>query len=119
VRGAGEDVGAQPQREALAASGGARDVMGAAGGVEYTGLRIFAKEVPLRLGGRYSQLPFRWTGSAEFPNERAVTAGLGYRLGGRAAMFDAAAERGWRGGETAGIDEPYWRLSFSLPVLGR
>jgi hypothetical protein len=105
--------------DALSASGGARNVLGGAAGVEYSGFRMFSKVVPLRLGGRYTQLPFRWTGNVEFPNERALTAGLGYRLGGGAAMLDAAAERGWRGAAAAGIDESYWRLSFSLQVLGR
>jgi hypothetical protein len=104
----------------LAAGGGARDAAGVAGGVEYTGFQLFRKAVPLRLGGRFEQLPFRWTGSnAEFPNERAVTGGVGWRFAGRGAQIDAAAERGWRGGAAAGIDEPYWRFSFSLQVLGR
>ncbi|HYH82187.1 MAG TPA: hypothetical protein VEX86_20430, partial [Longimicrobium sp.] len=70
-------------------------------------------------GARYGQLPFRWTGTAEFPNERAVTAGFGLGFGGGAALIDASAERGWRGGSAAGVDEPYWRFSFSLQVLGR
>jgi hypothetical protein len=103
----------------LSASGGARDAASVAGGVEYTGLSLLRKTMPLRLGARYGQLPFRWTGTAEFPNERAVTAGLGLGLGGGAALLAASAERGWRGGAAAGVDEPYWRFSFSLRVLGR
>jgi hypothetical protein len=103
----------------LSASGGARDAAAVAGGVEYTGFSVFRKTLPLRLGGRYGQLPFRWTGTADFPTERAVTAGLGFGLGGGAALLDASAERGWRGGAAAGVDEPYWRFSFSLRVLGR
>ena len=75
--------------------------------------------LPLRIGGRYEQLPFRWTSTAEFPNERAVTAGLGFGFNGGAALIDASAERGWRGGTAAGVDEPYWRFSFSLSILGR
>jgi hypothetical protein len=103
----------------LAASGGARDAAAVAGGVEYTGFSLFRKSMPLRLGGRFAQLPFRWAGTAEFPTERAVTAGLGLGLGAGAALLDASAERGWRGGASAGFDEPYWRFSFSLRVLGR
>ncbi|MFL5383438.1 MAG: hypothetical protein ACJ8GN_13045 [Longimicrobiaceae bacterium] len=103
----------------LAASGGARDAMAVAGGVEYLGVSLFRKTLPLRLGARYGQLPFRWTPSSEFPNERAVTGGLGLGFGGGAALFDASAERGWRGGAAAGVDEPYWRFSFSLRILGR
>jgi hypothetical protein len=105
--------------DALAGSGGARDLTGFAGGVEYGGLRAFNKEIPLRVGGHYTQLPFRWSGAAAFPTERAVSAGLGYGFGRGTAMFDAAAERGTRGGSGAGIDEPYWRFSFSLRLLGR
>jgi hypothetical protein len=103
----------------LSASGGARDATAVAGGVEYTGLTLGRKVLPLRLGGRYEQLPFRWTSTAEFPNERAVTAGLGFGFNGGAALIDAAAERGWRGGTAAGVDEPYWRFSFSISILGR
>jgi hypothetical protein len=103
----------------LSASGGARDAAAVAGGVEYTGFSLFRKTLPLRLGGRYGQLPFRWAGTVDFPTERAVTAGLGFGLGGGAALLDASAERGWRGGAAAGVDEPYWRFSFSLRVLGR
>jgi hypothetical protein len=105
--------------ELTAASGGARDAAAVAGGGEYTGLSLFRKAMPVRLGARYGQLPFRWSSTAEFPTERAVTAGLGLGLGGGAASLDASAERGWRGGAAAGVDEPYWRFSFSVRVLGR
>jgi hypothetical protein len=105
--------------ELSAASGGARDAAAVAGGVEYTGLNLFRKAMPVRLGARYGQLPFRWTPTAAFPTERAVSAGFGLGLGGGAASLDASAERGWRGGASAGVDEPYWRFSFSLRVLGR
>jgi hypothetical protein len=104
----------------LATTGGARDAAGVSAGVEYQGVQLFRKMLPLRLGGRYEQLPFRWTGSGTaFPNERAITGGLGWRFAGRAAAFDIAGERGWRGGSAAGIDEPYWRFAFSIQVLGR
>lgn len=105
--------------ELAAGSGGARDAMGVSAGLEYVGFSFFRKPLPLRLGGRYAQLPFRWQGAAEFPNERAVTGGLGLSFSGGAALIDASAERGWRGGASAGVDEPYWRFSFSLRILGR
>lgn len=105
--------------ELAAGSGGARDAAGGAVGVEYTGLSFFRKPLPLRLGARYAQLPFRWQGAAEFPNERAVTGGLGLSFTGGAALIDMSAERGWRGGASAGVEEPYWRFSFSLRILGR
>ncbi|HEX9936316.1 MAG TPA: hypothetical protein VGB15_04315 [Longimicrobium sp.] len=101
-------------------TGGARDASSVTGGVEYTGLTFARKTVPLRLGARFAQLPFRWSGAeTAYPNERAVSAGAGWSFGGRAALIDVAAERGWRGGSSAGIDEPYWRFSLSFQVLGR
>jgi len=103
----------------LVASGGARDATAFSAGLEYTGLGLFRKTTPVRLGARYAQLPFRWAGAAEFPTERAVTGGLGFSFGGGAAQIDGSAERGWRGGASAGVDEPYWRFSVSLRVLGR
>jgi len=104
----------------LSSTGGARDAASVAAGVEYQGFQLFRKVLPLRLGGRYAQLPFRWTGTdPAFPNERAITAGLGWRFAGRAAAIDIGGEKGWRGGSAAGIDEPYWRLAFSIQVLGR
>jgi hypothetical protein len=40
-------------------------------------------------------------------------------LGGGAASVDLSGERGWRGGDSAGIDESFWRVSLSLSLLGR
>lgn len=119
VVASGRWAGWSAANDELASVGGARDALAVAGGVEYLGVSLFRKALPLRLGARYGQLPFRWTTTAAFPNERAVTAGLGTSFGGGAALFDASAERGWRGGAAAGVDEPYWRFSFSLHVLGR
>lgn len=109
----------------LAASGGARDAFSGAGGVEYEGLRFAGRVIPLRLGARYAQLPFRWEGAAggdnDFPTERAVTAGLGTRFtsAGGIALVDVAGERGWRGGDAAGFDESFWRISLTLSLLAR
>jgi len=107
--------------ELTAESGGARDALSASLGVEYEGVRLLGRPLPLRLGARYTQLPFRWglEGDTEFPEERALSAGAGLRLAGGLARLDAAAERGQRGGGSAGFEEPFWRFSFSLSVLGR
>jgi hypothetical protein len=115
-------VGWSGADDELSGSGGARDALSASLGVEYDGFNLFGRPVPLRLGGRYTQLPFRWEGvdsGNEFPEERALSAGAGLRLAGGLARLDAAAERGWRGGDAAGFEEPFWRFSFSLSVLGR
>ena len=104
----------------LAAVGGARDSWSLAGGVEWDGSREGRSSFPVRVGARYSALPFRWQGTgSDFPTEKALTAGLGGRLAGGAAMIDLAGERGWRGGSSAGLDERYWRLTASLTLLAR
>lgn len=98
---------------------GVRDAMQVAGGVEYDGLRLLGRPLPVRLGGRYTELPFRWSADAEFPDERAVTGGFGLLFGGGAAALELGGERGWRGGDSALVDESFWRVSLSLQLLGR
>lgn len=101
----------------LADSGGARDVMQATAGVELEGLNLIGRPLPVRLGARLTQLPFAWDDSGEYPEERALTAGLGVRFAGGAALLDVAGERGTRG--PASLDESFWRVSLSLSLLGR
>lgn len=106
----------------LAGSGGARDVMGASAGVEYGGLTLLRQAIPLRVGARWAQLPFRWGSVAagnDFPDERAATAGLGFRLAGGAALGDVAGEVGRRGSGSTGLEEDYWRVTVSLTLLAR
>ena len=100
--------------------GGARDALNLSGGVEYDGLTLLGQTLPLRLGARVARLPFRWAGTdTAFPDERALTAGIGARLGRGAAMLDAAVERGSRGGDAAGFEEPFWRGSLSVTLFAR
>jgi hypothetical protein len=98
---------------------GSQDAMQVSGGLEYEGIRFLGRPIPVRIGGRFAQLPFRWSADAEFPEERAVTGGLGVLFGGGAAAIELGGERGWRGGDAAGLEEAYWRLSLSLSLLGR
>jgi hypothetical protein len=104
---------------ALAGEAEARDTWAVAGGIEWEAVRIGPNVVPVRLGARHGLLPFRWNEGADWANERAVTLGTGVRLAGGAAALDAAVERGQRGGDPAGISESFWRMAFSLTVLGR
>ena len=99
--------------------GGARDVVQVSGGLEYEGLRLLGRPFPVRVGGRMAQLPFRWSAGDEFPQERAVTGGLGVLFSGGAAALEVSGERGWRGSDAAGLDESFWRFSLSLALLGR
>jgi hypothetical protein len=106
--------------EALAQQGGARDSWTVQGGLEWDGLLLRERPVPLRIGGRTGALPFRWDhGPGDFLNERALTVGGGVVLAGGATRTDLALEFGDRGGDTAGVEESYWRLALSVKVLGR
>jgi long-subunit fatty acid transport protein len=108
--------------EDLARVGGARDAWMVAGGVELGNTTAGVRSFPLRVGARYATLPFRWgpeSAGAAFPDEKALTAGLGARLAGGAAQVDLGGERGWRGGGDSVLDESYWRMTLSLTLLGR
>lgn len=96
----------------------AQDTWSVRGGIEWDALSLGARALPLRLGGRYQKLPFRAADPGDdWPTERAVTGGLGVRLGGGAAQLDLGVERGWRSAEQ--FDERYWRTLFTVRVLGR
>jgi hypothetical protein len=97
----------------------ARDVMQLSGGLEYDGLRFVGRPLPVRLGGRYAQLPFRFDPDAEFADERAVTGGVGIVFGAGAAALNLSGELGQRGDSSAGLVEDFWRVSLSLALLGR
>jgi hypothetical protein len=106
----------------LAAVGGAQDAWSLAGGLEYEGLQLRDRPLPLRLGGRYATLPFSWgrpDAPTGFPTERAVTGGLGILLAGGAARTDLSFEVGRRGGTDAGLNESFSRFVFSVTALGR
>lgn len=103
----------------LVSVGGGRDSWAAHGGIEYDGVQLAGRPLPLRLGGRFRQLPFRTDAGAEWVDERAITGGVGVVLGGGATSTDFAVERGWRGGAAAGVDERFWRLVLSVTVLGQ
>jgi hypothetical protein len=105
--------------EGLSQSGGARDVMHASGGLEYEGLRLAGRPLPVRVGARWTQLPFATNDAGEFPEERAITGGFGLILGGGAAAADLSAEWGTRDGPDALFSENFWRVSLSLSLLGR
>jgi hypothetical protein len=105
----------------LGAQGGAQDAWTVQGGLEWDGLTIRERPVPIRFGARNSALPFRWNpdAAAGWPTERALTMGAGVVLAGGATRSDFGLEFGNRGGEGAGIEESYWRFAFSVRVLGR
>lgn len=106
----------------LSGVGGARDAWSLRGGAEWDGLVLLDRAIPIRLGARTASLPFRWgsgTGDEEWIDERALTGGVGIVFAGGAMRTDLGVERGSRGGSAAGLDESFWRTTFSLVVLGR
>ncbi|HEY7767188.1 hypothetical protein, partial [Longimicrobium sp.] len=106
-------------QESLSESGGARDVMHASGGLEYEGLGLAGRPLPVRVGVRWTQLPFAAGEGGQFSEERAITGGFGLVLGGGAAAADLSAERGTRDGGDPLLSENFWRVSLSLSLLGR
>ena len=119
------------QRLLLAAAGGwkgwsptefrlrdtqAADVMWVGGGLEYVGVRLLKLPVPLRLGYRYTDLPF-YDRDYEQLKEQAVTFGFGVRVAGGRAAFDLGVELGSRGDlATTGTEESFQRFSLSLGI---
>jgi hypothetical protein len=105
----------------------ARDTWRAGGGLESTAARLRGRVMPIRLGGQWAQLP--WHGADEEPpSEWSAGMGLGLVLAGDdfgpLAQVDAGFERGGRSGlATAsfadGLQENFWRFTFSVSVFGR
>jgi hypothetical protein len=97
------------------------------GGVEYTALRLRDRPLPVRIGGQWAQLPFH--GAGEDPaREWSAGLGLGLRLAGDEfgplAQIDTGFERGGRSGLQSiafpdGLQETFWRMTFSVSVFGR
>ncbi|MQA91493.1 MAG: hypothetical protein GEU90_14920 [Gemmatimonas sp.] len=107
--------------EPLLQAGGARDAWTVGGGIEYEGLAIASRPLPLRLGARTGALPFRWNvaDAQGWAQERALTVGSGLVLAGGAVRTDVAFEFGNRDGANSGLDESFWRFDLSVRVLGR
>lgn len=101
-----------------------RDALRVGGGVEYQGVRSGARTYPIRLGGRWEQMPYHLEGETP-AEERAFGAGVGFRLGdpgNPAAVADLSLERAQRSGLAgAGVnslEERLWRFTFSLSLFG-
>ncbi|HEX2166398.1 MAG TPA: hypothetical protein VHG09_04075 [Longimicrobiales bacterium] len=102
------------------------ETMRVGGGIEYQGLRSGLRTYPVRLGGRWSQLPYHLEGETQ-PTEVGVSGGIGFRLGDPmdpAAVADFSVERAKRSGladgvVAGGVDEQLWRFTFSLSLFAR
>jgi hypothetical protein len=95
------------------------DVWWLGGGVEYSNLTLLGIPLPLRVGYRFSDLPFYETGFEQL-TESAFTFGFGTSFAGGASRFDLGMEVGKRGDlERTGSEESYTRFSISLSLLQR
>ena len=88
------------------------------GGVEWRGLSRGFRALPVRLGARWSDLPFRFGEKA--PRETLYSAGVGLELL-RAedvvlGALDLALERGNR--EAGDLSERFWRGTLTIRVAG-
>jgi hypothetical protein len=111
----------------------ARATWDVGGGLEFEELRTATRVFPLRVGFRYSQLPFRPLTAggieADPANEMVGSLGLGLRLAaddfGPLAVADVAVERGRRSGwgvnasSDTKLTENFWRISASISLFGR
>jgi hypothetical protein len=84
---AGDDLAAQGQPRS-------RDVWSVAVGAELDRARLRSRDVPLRVGYRWRQLPFPVDGAAL--DEHALSAGVGLDFAGGRATIDLGAETGSR-----------------------
>jgi hypothetical protein len=102
------------------------ETMRLGGGFEYQGLRSGLRTYPIRLGARWSQLPYHMEGESQ-ATEFGLSGGLGFRLGDPmdpAAVADFSVERATRSGlegaaVSDGVTEELWRFTFSLSLFAR
>ena len=98
------------------------------GGLEWLGLGNARRTYPIRLGAQVSDLPY-FTPGEEPAREVTFGGGVGFRLAadasGPLAVADMALERGERSGLASeingadGLNESFWRFTFSLALFGR
>jgi hypothetical protein len=92
----------------------AYDVLWAGGGVEYVGIELLGLNWPLRLGGRWAQMPFS-PQTALQSTEVSVAGGLGLVAKEGVAELSATFEIGKRGNLDQGqIEESFRRLTVSF-----
>jgi len=85
-------------------------------GVEYGGFGLGALDLPLRAGGRFTELPFFPRGRKQL-RETAFTFGIGGAVSGGRAGFDLGFEVGKRGElSTTGVEESFRRVTISITL---
>ena len=79
--------------------------------------RAGTANLPLRIGFTLQQWPYRQLG--ERIRDHRITVGTGVPLHQRRGHLDVALGYGWRGDDTRGVADRYWRLSISVAGLER
>lgn len=86
------------------------------GGLEWAGPRLGARNFPIRIGIRKSDLPFTFEG--EKPKENVLSGGIGLNLmppqSGLVGAVDLALEKGTR--DAGSLSESFWRATVTFRV---
>ena len=94
----------------------ARDVTWGGAGLEFGGLELGPVPLDLRVGGRFTELPFARP-ERDFASEEAITLGLGSALASGRAELDFSLELGSRGELPAtGVEESFTRFTFTATL---
>jgi hypothetical protein len=87
-------------------------------GLEWGGASLGGRSIPLRLGYRRTDLPFRF--GADDPVESVLAAGIGFNLRQLGtislARMDLAVERGSR--DAGSLSEAFTRMTVTLRMAG-
>lgn len=94
---------------------GAKNTVELAGGFEYTSDPRRPWRRPLRIGARYTQLPFLLTNDGDQPTEYGFSIGTGARFAGQRGGVDLALEHNWRKLGSA-YKESGWMLVFGISI---
>lgn len=90
-------------------------------GLEWSRASLGGTGLPIRIGYRHSQLPFRFEGVT--PTEWAATFGFGFQLMrtsfGPLATIDATIDHGRRTAAGTGLGESFWRFTVGMGIFGR
>jgi hypothetical protein len=108
----------QPSDNGLQASTVVGPVWSFGGGVEWVGPGLGSGSIPVRLGYRKVELPFRFRG--EDPVEKVFSGGIGLNITQVEQLVlagvDLAVERGSRDAGT--LSESFWRATLTFRVAG-
>jgi len=90
-------------------------------GLEWSRASFGGAGIPIRIGYRRAELPFRFEGVT--PTEWAATFGIGFQLArtafGPLGTIDATIDHGRRTATGTGLGESFWRFTVGMGIFGR